>query len=129
MCNTIYPAKAVVIIKSKYDDHYWIVRGDRKVEKLSPTELGERFATCINYPDLTYCPERGEVLVWGPRGLSAVGFAYAEISEDLWCNIKRLAKLLKDKLPDPIDEATVDNARKEVEWLLSIPVSSEPITA
>ncbi len=129
MCNTVYPAKVIVIIKSKYDDHYWIIRGDKKVEKLSPKELSNRFAKCINYPELTYCPEEGTIIVWSSRGLSGIGFTYAEPSEDVWCNIRRLSDFLEGKLPEPISEEAIENARRELEWLMSISTQEGVITA
>ncbi len=123
MCNSIYPAKALVVIKSKYDEHYWVIRSDRKVEKLSPRELAEKFSQCVNYPELTYCPNNGAIIVWSSKGLSGLGFIYTELNDDVWCNIKRLAKLLENRLPEPITDDNIENARKEIEWLANIVIS------
>lgn len=129
MCNTVYPARAIVIIKSKYDDHYWIIRGDRKIEKLSPKALSDKFAKCINYPELTYCPDEGTIIVWSPRGLSGVGFTYAEPDEDVWCNIRRLSSFLEGKLPEPISEEVIESAKREMEWLIGLSSQEEVMTA
>ncbi len=122
MCTPLYPAEAVVIIQSKYDDHFWMVTSSNKVKKLTMDDMVREFSNCYNSMKVTFCPEEGNLLIWSKNGKAAIGVMKADVfDEAVWCNIERFAELVRDKLPEPILPSDLEAARFEITWLLSSP--------
>ena len=95
-------AEPVVVVRSFYDKNWWIIEG-KSVRKLEERELDEIMANCRSFGLATYCSGEGTLLVWSRRGNCAVGLKGVNPEDpDAWCNVSRLAELLKDRLPEPI---------------------------
>jgi len=115
VCNPIY-TDIIVVIKSKFDDKWWIITNN-DAEKLDDDQLSRAFESCESTTNVTYCPKDHTLIVWSRRGRAGIGLKGAEPEDpDVWCNLARLAELLKEKLPEPVLVDDIYGAASELLW-------------
>jgi len=130
MCEPLYPAEAAIIMQSKYDGHFWMITTSKKVKKLTLDELLKEMDGCYNSTKLTICLEKGTMFVWSRNGLAAVGVLNADVfDESIWCNLEKLAEIVKDKLPEPILPSDIEAAYSEMRLILGIGKTPIPTVA
>jgi len=122
LCNPTL-AQPVVVMRSSYDGSWWIVEG-KSVRKLREDDLVGALSDCEVRGSATYCPKEALLLVWSRNGSCAVGLkGVIPEDPDAWCNLARLAELLREKLPEPVIVEDVYAAAAQLIW------SSEGVTA
>ncbi len=119
MCHPIYPGELFVIMKSKYDNHWWLIRSSGKVSKLNYEEYVKMFESCLNSAQASVCPDEGTVVVWSDKGTAGIGASNVDpYDPNVWCNLASFAELVKDKLPEPITMEDVYAAARTVTFLV-----------
>ena len=121
MCNPIH-ADIVVLIKSKFDGKWWEITNNHTVRRLSDDDVTKMLSNCFSTLTVTYCPHNKTLLVWSKRGNAGIGFRGVDPEDsDVWCNLARLADLLREKLPEPILTEDVYAAASELFWSSQAP--------
>jgi len=118
MCNPVH-ADIIVIIKSKFDGKWWIITNN-EVERLDDDQLSKLLEGCESTASVTYCYKDNALIVWSRRGKAGIGLRGVEPEDpDVWCNLARLAELLKEKLPEPVLVVDIYGAASELLWGLA----------
>ena len=119
MCEPVYPARLLVIIQSRYDGKFWIIKSDKSVMKTDMEGLIKELKDCYNSIHASICPNEGKLIIWSKNGYNGIGIEKADLlDENTWCNLSKFARLVNEKLREPITPSTIDLAKEELLWLL-----------
>ncbi|ALU12429.1 hypothetical protein EYM_03650 [Ignicoccus islandicus DSM 13165] len=119
MCEPVYPAHLFVIIQSRYDNKFWIIKSNKEVIKKDIEGLISEFKDCYNSLRVSICPNEGKIIIWSKNGYNGIGIERADLlDENTWCNLSKFAHYVNDKLREPITPSMIDAAKEELLWLL-----------
>ncbi|UXD22438.1 hypothetical protein IPA_04770 [Ignicoccus pacificus DSM 13166] len=119
-----------MIIQSKHDDHFWMVTSGGEVKKMTFDDVIKEVEGCYNSLKVSFCPEKGKMLIWSRNGRAAIGVINADLFDPhLWCNLERFAALVNSRLPEPILPSDIEAAKAEIAWSLGSNKPEIPIEA